>query len=363
MFRIGFWLCAVTLLKVLAPVSGAPIYTENFEGATQTVDWDLNTGDSWLDLNVPFQATLPADWIYGNDGWGLASGWDVISLQPYAYQGRSFHSWAIYDSHKAASPSILLTPGKYRLRFWLRMGSLRPRDGDPGGATWVEWGILKKENGLADAQPGAPGWSKTPIPQGNRLGWTHFDVTFDIATAGEYRVGFKVGSVTPLGVYANVDNLVLERSGFRIMGKVTLGDYSGAPSRVPVEAVLRPWGSLEPIRIEALNLDDEGNFTMSGIEPGSYDLALKASHWLRKVVREIRIVESDVYIFNVVLTNGDVDGDNEVTLFDFGALVAAFGSMPGDSNWNPEADLDGDAEVTLFDFGVLVRNFGEIGDE
>jgi hypothetical protein len=25
--------------------------------------------------------------------------------------------------------------------------------------------------------------------------------------------------------------------------------------------------------------------------------------------------------------------------------------------------LDGDEEVTLFDFGVLVRNFGAIGDE
>jgi hypothetical protein len=63
------------------------------------------------------------------------------------------------------------------------------------------------------------------------------------------------------------------------------------------------------------------------------------------------------------LTNGDIDGDNEVTLFDFGALVAAFGSVPGDSSWNPDADLDGDEEVTLFDFGILVRNFGATGDE
>jgi hypothetical protein len=37
--------------------------------------------------------------------------------------------------------------------------------------------------------------------------------------------------------------------------------------------------------------------------------------------------------------------------------------MPGDANWSPMADLDGDEEVTLFDFGVLVRNFGMIGDE
>ena len=66
---------------------------------------------------------------------------------------------------------------------------------------------------------------------------------------------------------------------------------------------------------------------------------------------------------NIELLNGDIDGDNEVTLFDFGALVAAFGSVPGDDNWNPDADLDGDEEVTLFDFGILVRNFGAVGDE
>jgi hypothetical protein len=47
----------------------------------------------------------------------------------------------------------------------------------------------------------------------------------------------------------------------------------------------------------------------------------------------------------------------------FVVLVAAFGSVPGDSTWNPNADLDGDEEVTLFDFGILVKNFGKIGDE
>lgn len=41
----------------------------------------------------------------------------------------------------------------------------------------------------------------------------------------------------------------------------------------------------------------------------------------------------------------------------------AFGSVPGEANWDPEADLDGDEEVTSADFGILVRNFGAIGDE
>lgn len=60
--------------------------------------------------------------------------------------------------------------------------------------------------------------------------------------------------------------------------------------------------------------------------------------------------------------NGDIDGDNEVTLLDHGALVASFGSMCGDPNWNPAADLDGDEEITLFDFSILVGNFGAVGE-
>jgi len=65
----------------------------------------------------------------------------------------------------------------------------------------------------------------------------------------------------------------------------------------------------------------------------------------------------------VPLTNGDVDGDNEVTLCDFSWLVAAFGSVPGEDNWNPTADLNGDGEVTLLDFSILVESLGAIGDE
>jgi len=66
---------------------------------------------------------------------------------------------------------------------------------------------------------------------------------------------------------------------------------------------------------------------------------------------------------HITLLNGDCDGDNEVTLFDFGIVVSAMGSVPGDPNWDARADLDGDGEVTLFDYGILVRNFGQVGAE
>lgn len=146
-----------------------------------------------------------------------------------------------------------------------------------------------------------------------------------------------------------------------ISGNVELHDFGGDVTQVPVTIELRQDGSV--VRTTTVNLDTDGNYTIPAVLPGTYDLAFKASHWLRTVVSGVTVAEGDVAGVNVSLTNGDIDGDNEVTLFDFGALVQAFGSMPGDSNWNPDADLDGDLEVTLFDFGVLVGNFGTIGDE
>jgi probable HAF family extracellular repeat protein len=148
---------------------------------------------------------------------------------------------------------------------------------------------------------------------------------------------------------------------FRLQGTVHLHDYYGDSTQVPIVLELYRNGSL--VRREQVYLDSNGSYTLYGVFSASYDVAFKATHWLRLVVRGVTVTDADVYGVNADLINGDVDGDNEVTLFDFGALVAAFGAMPGDANWSPMADLDGDEEVTLFDFGVLVRNFGMIGDE
>lgn len=36
---------------------------------------------------------------------------------------------------------------------------------------------------------------------------------------------------------------------------------------------------------------------------------------------------------------GDMNGDRTLNLYDAVLLVAAYGSRPGDPNWNPDADL------------------------
>lgn len=178
-----------------------------------------------------------------------------------------------------------------------------------------------------------------------------------ISPDGRFIVGF--------GIHATArrrEAFLLDTQGtFRLQGNVQLRDYSGDSTQVPIALELYQSGTL--VRQEQIYTDASGNYTLYDVSPASYDVAFKAPHWLRVVVRNVTVANADVHGVNAALTNGDADGDNEVTLFDFGVMVAAFGAVPGDATWNPYADLDGDEEVSLFDFGILVRSFGAVGDE
>ena len=43
---------------------------------------------------------------------------------------------------------------------------------------------------------------------------------------------------------------------------------------------------------------------------------------------------------------------------DLGALLSAWGSQPGDPNWNEDADLDDDGQVGHRDLGILLADWG-----
>jgi hypothetical protein len=62
---------------------------------------------------------------------------------------------------------------------------------------------------------------------------------------------------------------------YSISGKVELGDFGGDVRTVPVVVELRNAGSPTPIRTVTLNLDSNGNYTLSDVPNGNYDLAFK----------------------------------------------------------------------------------------
>jgi hypothetical protein len=181
------------------------------------------------------------------------------------------------------------------------------------------------------------------------------------ASLGAHTIRVDFAGDDPLNPSSGTGTLNVAASTRRVAGTVDLQDFGGDPTTQSVSIEIRNPGSTSALETHVVTLDGSSQYSFDTALSGTFDVAAKASHWLRQTRGSISITTNVTVNFSLV--NGDVDGDNEVTLFDFGALVAAFGSMPGDSNWNPNADLDGDEEVTLFDFGILVRNFGAIGDD
>lgn len=189
-----------------------------------------------------------------------------------------------------------------------------------------------------------------------------YDLTYTVVGRA---AGFQPGQVSNIEVPAFGEvyiRLLLNAGQDGLLGRLVLQDYGGNPVGIQTLVQIRSRDTGQVIRQELVTLGESGAFIIPNVPSGTYAVWNKARHWLSKLTDGITLPNLLPIAF-LSGPNGDIDNDNEVTLFDFGELVAAFGSMPGDPNWNPNADLDGDMEVTLFDFGILVQNFGDIGEE
>lgn len=141
--------------------------------------------------------------------------------------------------------------------------------------------------------------------------------------------------------------------------QVGLQAYAGNPADQGIQISLSKDGQT----VEGRTLwPQNGVLNYTTMRRGIYDLSVKASHWLRKTLRGVLVTDQGMQ-WQTSLVNGDVDGDNEVAIGDFGQLSAAFGAAEGEPGFDPEADLDGDREVTIGDYAVLSSSFGQVGDD
>lgn len=148
-----------------------------------------------------------------------------------------------------------------------------------------------------------------------------------------------------------------------ISGNVNLGSFVGTVNGAPVNVELTPAGSPTVADSHVVGLATGGVLAFNTpVNPGSYDIYVKGSHWLRRKVSAVNITLNGASGSTWTLVNGDVNGDNVISLGDFSQIRTAFGSVDGSPNWNPNADLNGDGVVSLADFSILRTNFGQTGD-
>ncbi len=74
---------------------------------------------------------------------------------------------------------------------------------------------------------------------------------------------------------------------YSIAGNIMLPNYIGDITKVPITLELRKHGG--SIATRTVNLDANGKFELTGIGAGTYDIAIKASHWLQKILYGVAV--------------------------------------------------------------------------
>lgn len=181
-----------------------------------------------------------------------------------------------------------------------------------------------------------------------------------LAAAGEYSV--RVFNPIPAG--GNSSPLPFTVTGRVISGHLDLEGYSGSTDGLPVEIEIRAVGGSTAIVSQTVSLDASSNYTLTAdIAAGNYDVLAKGPHWLRKRRPNQALTGSSTTGVNLSLYGGDCNGDNVVDIADYAQLSAAYGSVLGDSNYDPDADLTGDESVDIADFALVSSNWNREGEE
>lgn len=69
-----------------------------------------------------------------------------------------------------------------------------------------------------------------------------------------------------------------------------------------------------------------------------------------------------LWIFNTTVFVGDVNEDRKTDVRDLAIIVKAYGSHPGDANWNVDADINHDNTVDIKDSAAAAKYYGKFDD-
>jgi hypothetical protein len=139
-----------------------------------------------------------------------------------------------------------------------------------------------------------------------------------------------------------------------VSGNVTLELMAGSLAGRVMTIEFRNPGTQTVVQSYAATLNSAGDYAVSSVISGTYDLALKYENWLRQVLPSQ--VVNGATVADFTLHNGDVDHNNTVDLVDMNSVLTAFGTSGG------QADLDCNGTVDLNDLNITFTNFDLSGD-
>lgn len=297
----------------------------------QPYTWRLASHQSRVfscELPRPMDRVAMDDWLCTKTGPIVRVGWWGVLLSPAQYSKRWSYYIAIYRNkagtcqpedepiyRACVRPDVIRYTGKWDCQqnrvFYFSARLPTPFQQRIEQRYWIQISESDKESAR---------------PQVEDFRWSAHR-PLRLCPAAQY--SSTTGFIQPLrnACDQQEDDLAFVLYSRSISGQVNTAGYQGklyatleirTPDGNVVDAML-----IEP--------DEDGNFEVDpNVPDGRYDLVLYFSSALPAVQKD------------VVMGDGSV---RPVSFFDI-----FFG------------DLDGDNEVTLFDFGILVRNFGRIGE-
>ncbi len=103
----------------------------------------------------------------------------------------------------------------------------------------------------------------------------------------------------------------------------------------------------------------ESGLWYQGYEPLECDLLLNGTVLkTNKGVAVAHDVADPLLHYEYMPIPGDLNSDGIVNIFDLRIVARAFGTVPGDPNWDSRADVNRDNRINIYDLVLICRNYG-----
>jgi len=183
------------------------------------------------------------------------------------------------------------------------------------------------------------------------------DGTYMIDLLVQDGAGFMPGSLCRSGPNTATSSIQFSvtKSPPRLTGHVSLEAWPVSPAELSATIEFRLPGSAQVLRSYPMMLDDSGNYSVGPVSAGTYDVAVKFSHWLRSLSPS-RVIVAGQNTVNFVCQNGDAEPNNVINIYDMNRVLTKYGHGS-----DPLADLNGNGSVDIFDLSIVLTHFGLSG--
>jgi hypothetical protein len=126
---------------------------------------------------------------------------------------------------------------------------------------------------------------------------------------------------------------------------------------VSLTVTLHAPGALAPTYTFTPTTDAWGQFTITGILPGTYDVQVKKAHTLTNRKTNVALGGTPVPVDLGTLWEGDANEDGIINIQDFSLLSARYGKYCGLAGYDLQVDFNDDCIVNIRDFSLLSSNY------